>query len=264
MIYIATVHWKTDKWIDIQLDYLKRHIKGDYHVYAFLNCLEKDHSKKFYYHSTEPIKDHALKLDILAAKIGFDSKDDNDVLIFLDGDAFPISDLENYIYGKIKKHKLLAIQRRENNGDNQPHPSFCVTTIKFWKKIRGNWQCENGWRNLHGELVRDIGGNLLSILKKYDINWYPLLRSNRRNYHPLRFGIYDDLIYHHGAGFRNAMSRLDFILFDQSTKITLNKSPNKYFDRQKSLQRIIKKNNALSNKVYEIIVNNPNFYQKFT
>jgi hypothetical protein len=29
-----------------------------------------------------------------------------------------------------------------------------------------------------------------------------MLRSNRVNPHPLQFGVYEDLVYHHGGGFR--------------------------------------------------------------
>ena len=44
---------------------------------------------------------------------------------------------------------------------------------------------------------------------KKKIDWYPMLRSNRRDLHPLWFGLYEDLIYHHGAGFRPPVSRAD-------------------------------------------------------
>jgi hypothetical protein len=36
-----------------------------------------------------------------------------------------------------------------------------------------------------------------------------VLRTNRRNPHPLFFGVYGDVIYHHGAGFRLPISRVD-------------------------------------------------------
>ena len=34
------------------------------------------------------------------------------------------------------------------------------------------------------------------------IEWRPLLRSNGTDLDPLYFGIYGDVVYHHGAGFR--------------------------------------------------------------
>ncbi len=62
MLHILTVHWNDDKWIDIQLDYLRKHIRQPYKVYAFLNNISVEHRKKFFYSSIEPIKEHAIKL----------------------------------------------------------------------------------------------------------------------------------------------------------------------------------------------------------
>ena len=47
-----------------------------------------------------------------------------------------------------------------------------------------------------------MGGNLLGLLEERGIDWYPLLRTNKVNPHPLQFGVYGDLVYHHGGGFR--------------------------------------------------------------
>ena len=55
-----------------------------------------------------------------------------------------------------------------------------------------------------------MGGNLLAILDNQGMTWYSLLRSNKRNLHPVFFAVYDDLIYHHGAGSRVPATRSDF------------------------------------------------------
>ncbi len=59
--------------------------------------------------------------------------------------------------------------------------------------------------------MTDVGGNLLKILNDGGYQWYPLLRSNTTNLHPLWFGIYADIVYHHGAGFRDPECRIDRI-----------------------------------------------------
>jgi len=41
------------------------------------------------------------------------------------------------------------------------------------------------------------------------IDWYPLNRSNKINLHQIYFGIYDDLVYHHFAGSRDKITRVD-------------------------------------------------------
>jgi len=48
MIYIATVHWQSDRWIDIQLQFLQWNIKEEFRVFAFLNNVPEDHISKFY------------------------------------------------------------------------------------------------------------------------------------------------------------------------------------------------------------------------
>lgn len=209
MIHIATVHWETDKWIDIQLNFLSTNINQPFRVYAFLSGEAINHSSKFFFSCIEPIKEHAIKLNILAKAIELASESDNDPLIFIDGDAFPINPLDNFISHSINKSPLTAIKRLENVGDIQPHPSFCITTVGFWKKINGDWKEGYEWNTSNGLPRTDVGGNLLKILNDNKIDWNPLFRTGQIAEHPVMFGIYEGLIYHHGAGFRTPMSRYD-------------------------------------------------------
>ncbi|MBJ7514128.1 MAG: hypothetical protein JHC94_07385, partial [Acidimicrobiia bacterium] len=57
-----------------------------------------------------------------------------------------------------------------------------------------------------GDRLTDVGANLLGNLLERGIEWRPLLRSNKFNLDPLWFGIYGDVVYHHGAGSRPAIS----------------------------------------------------------
>lgn len=268
MIHIATVHWKTNKWIDIQLEYLKRNIQSDFKVYAFLNDVPGEHTHKFHYCSTEPIEEHAIKLNLLAERISWGGKDD-DLIIFLDGDAFPISDeIIPFINSNIGFHKLIAIQRKESLGDIQPHPSFCATTIGFWREIRGDWKLGYLWKDETGLNITDVGGNLLKNLEKNNQNWLPLRRSNRKDIHPLWFGIYSNLIYHHGAGFREPMSRVDRVkggfkinfifkmlwLLKSIVAVIENKL-------EESTVPIVKNNNDVEAIFYSKIKNDPSFYR---
>jgi hypothetical protein len=129
--------------------------------------------------------------------------------MFIDGDAFPIGDVATFARAALADFPLLAVQRLENLGDVQPHPCFCVTTVGFWKQLGGDWKRGYEWRNALGELTTDVGGNLLGQLERAGIRWLPLHRSNRVNLHPIWFGVYQDLVYHHGAAFRGPWSRLD-------------------------------------------------------
>jgi hypothetical protein len=70
-------------------------------VYAWLNHIRAQRAKGFFHARTELIKPHPLKLNELAATIVSQSRDDRDLLIFLDGDAFPIGDLESFIRAQL-------------------------------------------------------------------------------------------------------------------------------------------------------------------
>jgi len=262
MIHILTVHWKTDKWIDIQNKFIKRNIKAKFKTYAFLNYLPVDYSSEFDFVFDEPIENHATKLNLLAQFAINTSNSEDDWLMFLDGDAFPIGDIEKFGREKLKIYPLVAIQRKENMGDFQPHPCFSLTTIKFWKKIKGDWRSGFCWRDSTGQLVSDVGGNLLAILNRNEIEWYPLVRSNRINLHPLWYGIYGDLIYHHGAGFRRPLSR-----YDKYNKVFLYKLIRKFPNRiRKKIpvgRRISKENEIIGDRVYNSILIDDTFYRRF-
>jgi len=263
MIHVATVHYKTDKWIDIQLRYLQRNIRNEFRVYAFIDHEDIEHAGKFYHCLTNPIHSHPLKLNLLADKILYLSKDDDDILIFLDGDAFPIGELSIYLKKKLQSFKLIAIKRLENYGDPQPHPAFCATTTGFWREVKGDWSSGYQWKIKSDAFITDTGGNLLKLLIDLDIEWYPMLRSNNHNLHPLWFGLYDGIIYHHGAGFRDALSRID--KYNQGLPLGCNVtiSPQNAIQYENKKREIIAKSNDLSHNVFEMILGDEKFYKMF-
>jgi hypothetical protein len=286
MIHIATVHWKEDRWIDVQLAYLHRHVAEPFRVYAWLNDLPIDHRAKFHYATAEPVdtqppsRQHAIKLNLLADLIYFDSDRDRDLIVFLDGDAFPIGDAIGLARRKLAEYPLVAVQRRENNGDVQPHPCFCATTVGFWKRIGGDWNQGYTWQDDHGRPTTDTGGNLLGILKRHGVEWYPLLRSNRVNLHGLWFGVYDGVVYHHGAAFRWHFmdSRYDCREAQARVRGTWRAPVVWAIDRLKVLpcggvlqrihplraleRRLFEDNRRLSESVFAKIVHDPLFYKE--
>ena len=264
MIHILTVHWQEDTWVDIQLAYLHRFISKPFKVYAFLNNLPRDHREKYFYSSTEPIKEHAVKLNILADIASFNMEGPDDLLMFIDGDAFPVGDILSFAEKKLKSYPLIAVQRMDNAGDIQPHPCFCLTTLKFWKDINGDWKKGYKWNNLTGEHVTDVGGNLLEILEKKGVEWYPILRSNKRNLHPLFFGIYGDIVYHHGAGFRSPLCRHDLAKINPVIKQIYKLIPTRKLRRKiYPGWRIKEKNKILLGRVFNMIEKDKEFYRYF-
>lgn len=205
MIHVATVHHRSARWIDIQLAYLRRHIGEPYRVVANLDRVPGQHEHKF--DRVVPARGgHAGKLNLLAAEIVTESEPD-DLIMFLDGDAFPIADPMPSVHKALAETMLLAVRREENGEDKQPHPSFCVIRVGDWDGIRGDWSMGYCWESQWGEMVSDSGGNLLAALERAGAAWTPITRTNRVNPHPLWFGVYGDIVYHHGAGFRKPVAR---------------------------------------------------------
>lgn len=216
MIHVATAHYGTDRWIDVQLGYLGRNLHEPFQVWASLQDVPGDHGSKF--HRLVPTSGpHAGKLNLLAAEIAADAPED-DIIVFLDGDAFPIRDPMPVVRSGLEATTLVAVRRDENATDRQPHPSFCAVRVGDWQRLRGDWSPGYAWPGADGGLTTDVGGNLLRILELTGTAWTPLLRTNRVNPHPLWFGVYGDVVYHHGAGFRWAIGRVDLAARPQARR----------------------------------------------
>jgi hypothetical protein len=202
VLHIATVHYDSPRWIEIQSRYLHEHIAVPFQTWTSLEGIDGSYASHFD-HVFEQTGRHSDKLNHLAIEILAAGADD-DLLMFLDGDAFPIADPMPLVARALARAPLLAVRRVENGGDPQPHPCFCVTTVKAWRDLGGDWSGGYMWTNAQGRRVTDVGGNLLRKLELTQTPWIPVLRSNRRDLDPVFFGIYGDVVYHHGAGFRGA------------------------------------------------------------
>lgn len=213
MIYVLTVHWQSDFWVEPQLRNLQRFTDSPYRVFSFADD-SMDVSRyagrdDLVFVRDYGVRGHAAKLSLLADMVALVSSSDDDLLVFIDSDAFPVARWEAPVRDLLKSVPLVAVRRDENAGDIQPHPCFCVTTLGFWKRIRGDWRDGFSWRNIEGKSVTDVGGALLGTLEREGHAWHPLLRTNTVELHPVMFAVYGGLVYHHGAGSRLPMCRRD-------------------------------------------------------
>jgi hypothetical protein len=277
MIHIATTHGAgpkivrehrkpADRWIETQFRYLDKHVNASYRVYACLDNVENEYAAERFFFSCPSlvrIDDDgrtglARNLNHLAGLIMQEAAPD-DSLLFLDGDAFPIAGLVGPVEALLRSAPLVAIRRDENLQDPVPHSSFCATTVGFWQEIRGDWSVGT-WRNAAGNEVTDVGGNLWKNLRDRKIAWTPLLRSNLRDLHPVLFGCYGNLVYHHGAGFRRVVTRRDeFELQQRVEALPLPFSSKLYTDL---LTARVKENERLSEQVFREIQRNENFAEE--
>jgi hypothetical protein len=152
-------------WIDIQLKYFARYLSDNpYRIHAFLNGIDPEkYCDRIHYINTEPIQPHITKLNLLADRICANGAPE-DTIYFIDGDAFPVGDIDSNVSAMLNTVPLVAIQRLESDGDPQPHPSFCATTVGFWREISGNWDQGPYWETNTGkkrtDTVRCSGKNL--------------------------------------------------------------------------------------------------------
>jgi hypothetical protein len=210
MINIITVHWQTAKWVDPQLRFIERNIDAPVRVFASVNGVEDPRVAGRFHFAADLPGSHPEKLNELARTVAACSSP-ADILIFLDGDAFPVRPLVPWLGQVLRSYPLLAIRRDENLADPQPHPSFCATTVGFWQEIGGDWRPGDTWINAAGREVADTGGRLLALLRDMGVEWLPLLRTNTYNPHAVWFGVYAHRIYHHGVGFQAArVERVDW------------------------------------------------------
>ncbi len=200
MLHVATAHYRSPRWIEIQTRHLREHIAGPFTTWASLEGIDPVHGAHFD-RVIEQLGSHAGKLNNLATEISAEAEE-GDLLMFLDGDAFPIAPLDRFIERGLTQAPLIAVRRAENVDSPQPHPCFCVTTVGTWRELRGDWSGGPVWPGGQGHNVTDVGSLLMRKLELAGLPWVQVLRSNRVNLDPLYFAVYGDIVYHHGAGFR--------------------------------------------------------------
>jgi hypothetical protein len=200
VLHIASVHYRSPRWIEIQTRYIREHIHVPYQTWSSLEGIDSSYAVHFD-RVLEQRGSHAGKLNHMAMEICQEAPDE-DLLMFLDGDAFPVADPMPLIDDALSSSGLVAVRRAENVDEPQPHPCFCVTTVGTWRALPGDWTAGPTWPGARGKPTTDVGGNLLRRLELTGTPWVDVLRSNRRNVDPLYFAVYGDVVYHHGAGFR--------------------------------------------------------------
>ncbi len=201
MLHIATVHFKSPRWIEIQTRYLRETLSVPFQSWSSLQDIDPAYASHFD-HILEQRGSHAGKLNHLAWEISRQA-DAEDLIMFLDGDAFPVADPMPLIDRALGSAALVAVRRAENLEEPQPHPCFCVTTVGLWRSLPGDWTAGPTWAGAReGGRTSDVGANLWHRLQATGTPWEQVLRSNVRDVDPLFFAVYGDVVYHHGAGFR--------------------------------------------------------------
>ena len=81
VLYVATVHFRTPKWIDVQQSYLRRNIREPFKTYAVLDGIEEPYHSRFD-RVVAAEGSHEGRLNLLAEEISVVAGPD-DVILFL-------------------------------------------------------------------------------------------------------------------------------------------------------------------------------------
>jgi hypothetical protein len=210
MIHVLTAHFGTSLWTAPQRACFEAFVPQPYRVLCSVEGFDASEigaDPASRWSVIEQHGSHAEKLNDLARRALRDVEA-GDVLLFVDGDALPVGDLAD-ILEVCRRGSLVAVRRDENLGDPQPHPSFCAVRADVWHSLAGDWSPGPTWVSTTGRAVTDVGARLWATLRARRHSWTPLLRTCTHPLHAVWFGVYGELVYHHGAGFRFPVCRHD-------------------------------------------------------
>ena len=180
--------------------------------------------------NADPSCDHGVQLHHLAKRACDAEAPEDDLLVFLDSDAWPLSSLSENVVPLLDAENgidLVAVRRSVEGMALWPHPSFAVTTCGAWNRNnhsfsqppddedpdqvveRLEFDIFNASRGLlcHDHFKLDTGAPLWRHFNDTSNNWVALDRMNKLDIDPLFYGVYGingvPMAYHQGAGSRH-------------------------------------------------------------
>jgi len=217
-VVICTIHGNTRHytpevakrypWPMLQVSQLRRTTPAGYTMFVYGNRLNAEHEAYFrqcpeveYFSSAEvpngafvddvwPIRNWLTRQAVKRFKW----------ILHLDSDAFPIADdwLPRYTSLVSKACPVVAVERTYPQTDGSRHSSADRCFLLFTRD--GFWRHAFDFTKMG---VPDAGAAISQHLEEQGLTWHPLPRSNRHNVHRVAAGVYDDRVYHHGAGSRS-------------------------------------------------------------
>jgi len=227
MIRIQSVHFVED-WIDIQEKSFEKYITEPYLVYTRLpdnveeagvktasgGVIPKPHfekNKNRFHLSVRGAQRIAETTGVVLRAMDNEGDiQDDDLIIIMDADCLPISkDFIPHIRTYLDKTPIVMACEPEHEHQlvRMPHPFF----VAFKGKTLHEKDSEGNSLMKCLSTRVEISGNWWGLL----MNWHDekgvttIERTNIVNLHPLYYGIYDDVLYHHWAGSRKMITRPD-------------------------------------------------------
>ncbi len=215
-MHILTQHFGTDAWFEIQKNHLEKYTLKKERYKVYLATYKTSIPDSFilppnYVHINlnehpEFRNEHYLIIEEAYEKFVKPHAKDNDIIIYMDNDAFPCDSWEDKLESYLTENDICAVYRYEDRGLDQPdqyfpYPHLCFFSFK--KKTRDMY----GFKHEIPEGFPCPGFTICDVIRQNNLKVKELIRTNKFNSHNVMFGIYDDMIYHHSSGSRAKVGR---------------------------------------------------------
>ena len=255
-VRIVSVHVGSSDWVPMQAGMVKKYVDLPFSLYTTVNDGTEDemamrwkevtgefpayvaaHGKTIGREKStldrcmlnaDPSCDHGVQLHHLAKKACAKDVPSSDPLLFLDADAWPLTNISGLLElleegGDVD---LIAVRRAVEGMALWPHPSFALTTCGTWVSGKHSWSQPpaDRPRKIHEQMVSrsifaqsqgqlchnheklDTGAPLWPTYNDSSTNWVALDRMNKLDLDPLFYAVYGldgtPVAYHQGAGSR--------------------------------------------------------------
>lgn len=189
---------QTELWYDLQLKHLNETLEEFDHA-VYFNGKKNVYRKSILigsgdHNPSSCCKNHVSGLNAVMSFFN-SKKNEYDAFLILDSDCFPFQlgwaeRLMNIPYS-------VAAPVRHENLDIFPHPCFVFMKKEGLDQVSFEYSTK---KNLLGQKFKETNVNCN--------RFFPMIRSNEVNLHPIMFGIYWNMVYHHGAGSRSLKFRI--------------------------------------------------------
>jgi len=201
-------------WFDTWYESFTKYTKEDFKIYMFYdsdqwhpdgNILLKLQQVDFFINGDitdkteidgpkKPLNEgwtHGVYLDYMFINFVKKNSNDDDLVIFIDADAFPINNWDVICRKKLKSVDFISMGDRFY-GPKVPHlgpkPCLFITTVGWWDKNKFSWRSS--------EINDEMGTQLVHIFTKYKFNLLNV--SNKWKLNDYFYLCYGNLFYHHG------------------------------------------------------------------
>lgn len=217
MIHIVTQHFGTDAWFEIQRRHLEKYTenpeKVQVHCIVYKTKVPKDFlPTKLNYNyillnnEQDVQNEHYLIIESCFDKFVKPNIKDEDVVVYMDSDAFPIDYWDSKIESYMKTSHICAVYRYEDRGPMQPNRYYPYPHLCFYAFKKADRE-KYGFRHEIPPGYPCPGFTICDVIREKNLVVKELKRTNKYNNHNTMFGVYDDFIYHQSSGSRAKVGR---------------------------------------------------------